>query len=79
MLFYASTAELDGWISWGEKQIEYALFLFMFIVLIFLAFKRAWILLIGTIIALAVFAALIYEPTMLIKLAEWLAYRLKQG
>lgn len=71
-----SINSLRNLFKWGSTQIEYALFLIMFIMIIFFAFKRAWIALISTIIGLAILAIFVANPVMLIKLAEWVAREL---
>lgn len=64
---------LQSVFDWGSTQIEFALFLVMFVMLLFFAFKRAWIALISTIVGLAFLAIFVADPIILIKLSEWLA------
>lgn len=69
-------SQLTEWVTWGSLQLEYAFFIFMFIVLVVLAFKRAWILLFSTIIFLAFFSIFVIDPTVLIRFAEWIHFKL---
>lgn len=70
---------LDNLLTWGETQLEIILFTVLIITLLFTAFKRAWIAMIGTLVTLAFIAIFVTEPTMLISLAEWVAGKLKRG
>lgn len=71
--------DLQSVFDWGSAQIEFVLFIVMFIMLLFFAFKRAWIALISTIVGLAVLAIFVANPVILITLAEWLARRLSMS
>lgn len=62
--------------EWGSNQIDYVLYVVMFVMILFFAFKRAWIALISTIVGLAFLAIFVTEPVILIRLAEWLAGKL---
>lgn len=77
MLLLTAKTELDKLTNWGGAQLDAVLYIIMFVLLIYFAFKRAWIMLFTTILALAFIAVFVSDPTMLIKLAEWLAQKLK--
>lgn len=77
MLLLTAKTELDKLTNWGGAQLDAVLYIIMFVLLIYFAFKRAWIMLFTTILALAFIAVFVSDPIMLIKLAEWLAQKLK--
>lgn len=71
-----STPQLDKWITWGETQLFYILYLIMFVIIAVLAFKRAWLLLFGALLALAFIAIFVNDPYVLVKLSQWLAQKI---
>ena len=72
-----TTPILDDLLSWGQGQLKIILFIILIITLFVTAFKRAWLAMVGTILAMAFLAMFVSDTTLLIDLAEWFARKLK--
>ena len=72
-----TTPILDDLLSWGQGQLKIILSIILIITLFVTAFRRAWLAMVGTILAMAFLAMFVSDTTLLIDLAEWFAKKLK--
>lgn len=73
LVHLASMNQLNDWISWGERQLLYVFYIIVIAILVYLAFKRAWIWLVGTVITFSIIAIFVNDPLALIELSQWFA------
>ncbi|OZU89032.1 hypothetical protein CIL03_08420 [Virgibacillus indicus] len=65
--------------DWFSTEIRYVLFFAMAILMIVCIVKRAWIMLVVSIIGLAFIGIFIINPDTILSLAEWLGNKLNLG
>lgn len=65
--------------DWFATEIRYVLFFAMAILMIVCIVKRAWIMLVVSILGLAFIGIFIIQPDTILSLAEWLGDKLNLG
>lgn len=63
---------IQGIYDWFLEQVQLLLLMVFVALLIFCAYKRAWIAMVGVVIGIAIIGIFIWNPDMLRKLSEWL-------
>lgn len=71
--------DLAGLFDWVKEQATYILFIILIIGVLVLAFKRAWIQMVGLIIGLAVVGIFIANPNVITDVADWLSSKISLG
>lgn len=71
--------DLAGLFEWVKEQATYILFIILIIGVLVLAFKRAWIQMVGLIIGLAVVGIFIANPNVITDVADWLSTKVSIG
>lgn len=71
--------DLSGLFEWVKEQATYILFIILIIGVLVLAFKRAWIQMVGLIIGLAVVGIFIANPNVITDVADWLSTKVSIG
>jgi uncharacterized membrane protein len=71
--------DLAGLFEWVKEQATYILFIILIIGVLVLAFKRAWIQMVGLIIGLAVVGIFIANPNVITDVADWLSSKVSLG
>lgn len=70
---------LGSLFDWFQEQVKYVLFFALLVALIYTAFQRAWIAMVGVIVGLAFIAIFIIQPEMIVDLGTWLSEKVRLG
>lgn len=70
---------LEGVFVWVMEQARYLLFIALIGIILYTAFKRAWIAMAGALLGLAFVGIFIINPEILIGISEWFTTRLNLG
>lgn len=71
--------DITSLFDWFKGQVEIVLYMVIIGLLLFTAWKRAWILMVGVLLGGAFIAIFVANPNMITTLGQWMSNKLSMG